>query len=252
MGYEIATESGSGDDARQVGTESRFGRDLGRLFARIRPQRIIETGTHLGTGTTAIIGSALRRIGLTATFYSIEVNPEFAARAAQNIKQQRFDVRLLNGLSVPRHLLPTRERIRALYVEGDEQGVFVDHAPAERVDAYFSETDFPDLPDDLLGKCLTEFNDRPDFVLLDSAGHMGFIEFGHVASRLKGHCYLALDDTRHVKHHRSVGAMRCDPRFNVLISSPEKFGYCIAEFNPGFARAAHGDWKHRLRRWLGR
>jgi hypothetical protein len=86
------------------------------------------------------------------------------------------------------------------------------------------------VPDDLLGGCLREFGGRPDFVLLDSAGHMGHIEFAYLLSQLTGPCHIALDDIRHIKHHRSFRQIQSNPRFELLVSSNEKFGFCLANY----------------------
>ena len=87
------------------------------------------------------------------------------------------------------------------------------------------------------------WNGKPDFVLLDSAGHMGIIEFDYFLSLVRGPCTLMLDDTRHVKHHPSLQRMKADPRFVIELESPEKFGFVLASFHPkrtgtGLAAAA--------------
>jgi hypothetical protein len=80
---------------------------------------------------------------------------------------------------------------------------------------------------------LAHFEYQPDFVLLDSAGHLGHLEFVYTTSKLRGRCFIALDDTNHVKHYQSVLDMKQDPkRFRIVAESKEKFGFCIAEFNP--------------------
>jgi len=75
---------------------------------------------------------------------------------------------------------------------------------------------------------------------------MGFIEFDYFLTLVRGPCTLMLDDTRHVKHHRSVEHMKQDPRFVIEADSPEKFGYVLATFHP--KRTGLG-W--RLRRLFG-
>jgi hypothetical protein len=240
MPYKITSEV-PGTGLISVKTESAFSQAVTELFGRIRPRRIIETGTYMGTGTTAIIGKALRRCSIERPeFYSIEVNPQFFAIAHSNVQHLNINVHLLCGLSVPRALLPSRQQIEEMYVrqQPDTGDLFVDWPAAQRADAYFAETDFSG-PDDLLGKCLTRFDNAPQFVLLDSAGHMGNIEFRYVVDRLAAPCAIALDDTNHVKHHRSLQQMKADRRFRMLVESQEKFGFCVAEFDPA-AGAANG------------
>jgi radical SAM superfamily enzyme YgiQ (UPF0313 family)/ADP-heptose:LPS heptosyltransferase/predicted O-methyltransferase YrrM/Flp pilus assembly protein TadD len=221
-------------DLMKVDTQSDFASTVRELFRRIRPRRIIETGTYLGAGTTAIIASSLHDSGIRdAVFFTIEVNPLHHRQALVNIAQNSFDVIALNGLSIPRRLLPSAEEIEAECVNRVHQpGIFVDHQEHERTRLYFDETNFPELPDDLLGKCLQKFDGCPDFVLLDSAGHMGNIEFNYLISRLKGECYIALDDIYHIKHYKSILQIQNDQRFNSISHSREKFGWCIVKFSP--------------------
>jgi len=232
MPYKLAHEAV--EDGMKVSTESQFAVELRRLFERTRPTKIIETGTYMGMGTTAMIGAALAACAIAQPeFYSIEVNRAHFMAAHQNVQRQRINVQLMLGLSVPRSLLPTRQEIQRQYVHNQVDGVYVDFDPATRVEQYYRETDFGDLPDDLLGKCLDRFQGRPDFVLLDSAGHMGFVEFQYLMGRVQGPFALALDDVNHVKHYQSLQALKQDPRFQILVESKEKFGFCMAQFTPG-------------------
>jgi glycosyltransferase involved in cell wall biosynthesis/ADP-heptose:LPS heptosyltransferase len=218
----------------KVGAESSFGAKIQELFSKIRPRKIIETGTYLGTGTTTIITRSLQKLGIDdAMFFTIEVNPQNYARAKQYFETNNMKVNALNGLSVPRAMLPSREEIaRKTITDVDYDGIFVDHKEETRAELYYNETNFPNLPDNLLYKCLKLFDFKPDFVLLDSGGHMGNIEFNYLIDNLQGECYIALDDIYHVKHHHSFKQAQSDPRFEIVTASKEKFGFCIAKFTP--------------------
>ena len=234
MGYRIAGRVNPRVDLTAVSGQSQFARAIGQLFEAERPRRLIETGTYLGLGSTSVLARALKDAEVTdATFYSIEVNPDHYRRAVINLSRQGLNVSTLNGLSVPRSLLPTREQIERDYVLGPtEDDVYIDHEEPQRAELYHRETDYPDLADDLLGRCLKRFDYRPDFVLLDSAGHLGHVEYQYVLRLLAGPCYVALDDIYHVKHFRSFQEMRADPRFELVSVSEEKFGFCIGRFTP--------------------
>lgn len=229
-------------DLTGIATESEFGTRIRSLFEAIRPRKLIETGTYHGAGTTTIIARTLKDLGLDdATFFSIEINPRNYSRALAHVTRDALNVKLLNGLSVPRHLLPPRQEIEDRLVKrvlADQ--LVVDHEPEKRVDLYYRETDFPHLPDDMLGQVLGEFANKADFVLLDSGGHMGHVEFRYVTSRLRGPCWIALDDIFHVKHHQSFLEIQADPRFTVETVSREKFGFCIARFTPAPNRKRRG------------
>ena len=238
--YRIAGRL-SGKNQTLVECESQFARCVRELFTRIRPTKIIETGTYWGTGTTTIIAAALRDLGLSdeARFISIEVNPKNLQRAQVNLAKAGLNVELINGLSVPRKMLPSPEQIdRDLVQNVLADSLVVDHEEPDRVRLYMGETDFPGVPDDMLGAALARFDFRPDFVLLDSGGHMGFVEFGYLIDQLKGPCHIALDDIYHVKHYRSFQQIKQDARFRVVAASEEKFGFCIARFEPATALEA--------------
>jgi len=223
-------------DGTKVAAESDFSTYIQNLFKKSRPKKIIETGTYLGTGTTTIIASSLRQLGIDdAAFYTIEVNPKYHQTAMNNLRNGGLlgCVTPLNGLSVPRGILPTIQEIEEKCVKSIEfDDIFVDHQEHERALLYYRETNFDGLPDNLLGQCLENFDYRPDFVLLDSGGHIGNVEFNYLISQLKGECYVALDDIYHIKHHKSFLQIQSDPRFELITSSKEKFGFCIAKFRP--------------------
>jgi predicted O-methyltransferase YrrM/predicted SAM-dependent methyltransferase len=231
---KIAGEVKSSHDLTSISKESDFSYSIEQIFRNIKPAKIIETGTYLGNGTTKIICNCLKSNYLNnSIFYSIEINPRNIQKAKVNLQNSGLIdyVRLLNGISVPPDILPTKNDIIKTTVDSIEfDNIYIDHSETERVDKYFNETYFPNMPNDLLGKCMREFNYQPDFVLLDSAGHMGFIEFKYLLSLLKGNCIIALDDIYHIKHHKSYILIKSDPRFDILAESTEKFGFCIARF----------------------
>jgi hypothetical protein len=178
---------------------------------------------------------------LTGTsFHTIECNPAHYWAAHQNLVANALSpfVKLLYGLSVPRALLPTADEIFEQTVRNvDGDGIFVDHQQETRVEGYYRETNFPGGADDLLGRCLGNLDGKPDLVLLDSAGHMGNVEFNYLIQQLRGACFVVLDDIDHIKHFKSFRQIQRDPRFTVITTSHEKFGFCIAKFSPGSCAA---------------
>jgi hypothetical protein len=201
-----------------------------RLLTRARPRRIVETGTRQGLGTTLAMCQTLRESDLSADqFYSIEVNPELYAQAWNNLSQRGFHPRLLRGLSIPRTLLPTESELRSeLQRATGVAGAALDTCVA----ALQQETHFPEALDDLLGFLLRSFDNAPDFLLLNSADPLGFIEFQYAFSLIKAPCYVALNGVRQWKHARSLQAMEADPRFKLLELVADDGGHCIAHFTP--------------------
>src|SRR5436305_4550411 len=200
----IATDS-NGHQSMKVGVEGDFARALKRIFRERRPQRILETGTHLGTGTTQIIGQAIAQAGIERPeFISIEVNPDYAATGRANAAAAGLKVDIRWGLSVPRAMLPDDREIHRQFVQEADPAIFVDHPENARVALYAAETNFPDSEDDLMGKAMRAWGGKVDFVLLDSARHMGVIEFNYFLTLVRRPHGFMLDDPRHVKHHHSV------------------------------------------------
>jgi len=52
-------DNDSGKDLTQIDKHSQFAEAIGKLLGEIRPQRVIETGTYLGLGTTKVIAETL-------------------------------------------------------------------------------------------------------------------------------------------------------------------------------------------------
>jgi len=214
-----------------VDAATQFETELRTLFGKFRPSRIIETGTYLGQGTSSIIWRALRDLGINADFTTIEVNPEHHRLATAYFRAQGMNIRAELGVTVPRDMLPNKTEIADKFITNREySGIYYDHDESVRADRYFSETNF-DVADDLLFTAMRRVAFKPDFVLLDSAGHMGFIEFQCLMSLIQGDCLLMLDDVCHCKHFKTLQVIKQDPRFEILVESREKFGFCIARYS---------------------
>lgn len=222
-------------DKMEISKDSSFSEQIEFYMEKFRPWRIIETGTYLGTGSTFVIASCLRKYKIVSKFYSIEVNPDFYKRATENLAKRGLleYVTLLNGLSISRSMLPTKDVIKNEFVDRKwPEGIYIDHDVKDRVDLYYKETNFPNLPDSLLYRSIKIFDCKPDFILLDSGGHIGSLEFGIIISVVMGKCLIALDDIYHVKHFDSFNFIKGDKRFNIISESKEKFGYCFAMYHP--------------------
>jgi|GEM_PF-1444506 len=234
--YIIAKELESDYDLMGVDTESEFSKKVKETIKKYRPKKIIETGTYLGTGTTQIIASSLREEEINdAVFYTIEVNPLHFNIAVKNLMDSKLlkYVKPVNGLSLPRSVLPSKDEISNRYVNNIvAEEIFVDHDDSDRAERYFDETNFEEANDSILDYCLEEFEYSPDLILLDSAGHIGREEFFYVIEKLRKECIVVLDDTNHIKHYESVAHIKKDSRFEIIHKSNEKFGFCISKFTP--------------------
>jgi glycosyltransferase involved in cell wall biosynthesis/GT2 family glycosyltransferase/tetratricopeptide (TPR) repeat protein/ADP-heptose:LPS heptosyltransferase len=241
-GIKLTKDHGDGSKLVTIDSKSNFAIAVYNLFSEIRPKKIIETGTYLGNGSTTIIASTLKKLKIDdAVFNTIEVNPTFYQQAYYNLSNKCLidKVKMHRGLSIPRDLLPNWNKIEETCIRNIEfKDIFIDHDENERVNKYFQETHFPEEKDNVLGDCLNEFNYKPDVILLDSAGHIGYIEFTYGLNLLQGPCYFILDDIYHIKHRKSLELISNDSRFNILVLSKEKFGFLIALFSPNMNQPA--------------
>lgn len=193
------------------------------LIAKEGITKIIETGTYLGTGTTMAVVDGLTKHGKDFTFYSIEVNPSHYRQAKRNVPRLR-GINIINGLSIGHSDLPTKVSFK-----GYPDEVIVDHHPENREQLYLNETAH-NVSDNLLEDCLADFNYKPELVILDSAGHIGEIEYKYLMERVKGEFYLVLDDTNHVKHYKT--AQDVNEKYEVIFKTESKFGGLCAKVSP--------------------
>lgn len=164
-------------------------------------QRIIETGSYLGEGTTQAIADAL--VGHEQVF-SIEVNPRHYEIARK--RHRNTPINFMLGLSVGRSDVPTSISFDV------PDNIFIDHLDHNRELLYKQEISFKGA-DNLLNLALSKLDYKPDLVILDSAGHMGLQEFKYLMNLVEPGFYLALDDTNHVKHYdtcKSLETVDCE------------------------------------------
>lgn len=187
------------------------------LIKKKKLKKIIETGSYMGTGTTKAIRDAMKG---DEQVYSIEVNPEHHKMAVRN--NDGSGINFLLGLSVARPELPV-----SVNFDNMPSHVIVDHHEKVREKNYKAEVDFKG-EDALLDYALSKFDYKPDLVILDSAGHMGLVEFNYLIQRAKGTYYLALDDTLHVKHYLSLEYIKDHIEdYKIIFETDEKFGSAI-------------------------
>lgn len=201
------------------------------LFVEFKPKRIIETGTYLGNGSTELIASLIRDIPIeNAEFHSIECNDAYQQAAQRYLRDEGLSdlVHFWSGLSIPSKLLPTIGEIDAKLCDIKAHR---DHPIGLEGIRYTKEVrEFKD--DNMLEKVINSLSGKPDFVLLDSAGHLGGIEFLYLLSLLKDECFIALDDINHVKHFETFKYISKSELFEVIATGDEKFGYAITKYTP--------------------
>lgn len=195
-------------------------RQMANVIRELKPSLILETGTHTGLGSTKAILDTIQQLKLNTKVISIECNPLYVQRANENLKRhpKKSSLEILCGISVPEGLLPDN-----VSYEGLPEGIIVDHVNPNE---YLKETVYE--KDNLMKEAIDKYG-FPELVILDSAGHMGTIEFDYLMSLMEGHSFtLIIDDTKHLKHFRTLEKIKVDESFELLIEGQEKFGYAIA------------------------
>jgi cephalosporin hydroxylase len=181
------------------------------LIKTYKLKNIVETGTYMGEGTTKAIADAMLGDEIV---YSIEVNPRYYEIARK--KHKNTTINFLLGLSVSRPLLPTD------FTWDVPPNIVIDHLDHNREILYKQEVSF-NVPDNMLEYALSKMDYQPDLVILDSAGHMGLVEFKQLMKLAQAPFFLALDDTNHIKHYESVKLLDAMD-VNLLFETEEGFG----------------------------
>ena len=212
----------------------------------------IETGTYEGTGSTPLIARSLQRAGDPITFVTFEVNFNSWLIACRNLQPFPF-VDCLWGCSIDRQgALDFIKHDEALHNHHAYADIYIDDVE-DPVGFYSSEVNgalgakYVDggsrlkrlaararmalgappesvkmkpllwRGEGLLPAFLRLHRDNRPLVVLDSAGGCGLYEFKTMMETMRDASFLLLlDDTHHLKHFRSLDAVRNDPRFKLL------------------------------------
>jgi len=194
--------------------------DIRNIIIDHKPYNILETGTYNGLGSTSAILHGLVDANVDGfSLISIESNRRNHAEAVKNIggEQYKGTVLLMHANSLPTEMMP-----KMVYEVPDH--VITDYADPMK---YLNEV--PDnIDDDGIYRAMALLDNRPDLVLLDSAGHLGLLEFERVCQLAEQAFILILDDTLHRKHYDTLKFIKQHPEdFDIMKESKEKFGHAI-------------------------
>ena len=195
---------------------------------------IIETGTYRGNGSTKVICEAVSN-NKKSEIFSIESNEKNIIHASEYLLKNNLynKVQILHGLSIPKALIPNESQIQELIENYKDHKIYIDHNEDSRVKKYCDELKCSNINDSLLSYCLDRIDEKEELlIILDSAGHLGYIEFCYLLTLLKRKFFIALDDIFHLKHHESYRMIKADKRFKLVFKSNSKFGSVIATFDP--------------------
>lgn len=201
-----------------ISTSNAFNKAVQDVIYKMHPLKIVETGTYNGEGSSSAIAEAMPNKGKLIT---IESSKELCRQARKVLDTFRKEIVLLNGVTIPCSDIPL-----TVSYEGYPDDIIVDHLdPNEYLYETSAATEY-----DCLGKALLMFHFKPDMVLLDSAGHLGWIEFNYLMNLVQGDFILCLDDTNHFKHYRTAEHIRSNPEWEILFETDDKFGSMIAKY----------------------
>lgn len=205
---------------------TRFASYIIELIKERMIRRVLETGTHKGTGSTQIFLEAFRRARINDyELVTLECNPKLAEEARRNLAGTK--VQVMNCLSVPRYLLPSPQALKDEWEMAKKNGI--DVTPGQPGD-FYRETNF-DVPDRGLLRALNIFSETPELIFLDSCGGLGFIEFTTLMIYLQESCIMAFDDSSHIKHYKTLRYIRGNSDFQILREDPdERFGWFVADY----------------------
>jgi hypothetical protein len=219
---------------------------LEQAIRRYRVDVAIETGTFLGTGSTRFVAECMRRTGRPKSFVTMEVNFQNWCRAVNNLRHFAFvhcvwgcSVEIEQGLEFIANddMIQNHTEYQDIYIDtlsnpgrfyADELRGIINFADGDKDPASVVGKERLWMGEGLLARYLDAHRDQTPLVILDSAGGIGLLEFNITSSLMKGNEYLLLlDDAHHVKHYRSLMAIKKDPAFVVLAENAER-GWALA------------------------
>jgi len=212
-----------------TGIGQQFQKMLSHLVAFHRMEKVLETGTFTGNGSTKCLSDALEMVGPSSLLWTIEINHRYL-KIAQDFCKGKANIVYCLGSSVPKNLVPTVEDTK-LWIESN-----LAENPKIRVDykgspeKYVEESSGQYVIYDLLGLLIPKI--KYDLILLDSAGHIGFVEFSYLMTILNYPTFIALDDINHIKHWKTSQQIFSDKRFEVIFKTDERYGSDGCKFTP--------------------
>lgn len=208
----------------------------------------IETGTHMGTGSTRMLAEFFERTRPLMRFVTMEANWKSWTAARQNLKKYAFvdcrwalsigkekaiefirnDDALKNHKSHPDVFIDDVDDPIGFYtreiIGGIEQHFSGVDALKKKVTShlavYRDRSEIHELlwdGEDFLSRVLDAHRAHRPLVVLDSAGGVGHLEFLTTIDRMGDASFaLLLDDTHHLKHFRALEHVRSSPRFKLI------------------------------------
>lgn len=208
---------------------------------------IIETGTNLGLGSTALLASIFKNDDLQ--IHTVEVNKNIFDEAKLNLVKFK-NVTCHNGCSTSlQEAISFIENDDAIINHQNYSEFFIDDI-VNPIEFYSNEIkglldlnaskksnnllrffNKKSLNENLLQNLIKKFLNKKLLIVLDSAGGTGKLEFDITKKILINESfYVLLDDTHHLKHFRSLKEIKENPKWSILDESISH-GWVIAKYN---------------------
>jgi hypothetical protein len=208
----------------------------------------LETGTYLGEGSTTLIAGVL--VGQPDPHLStIEANWRFWGQARERLATFPFVDCIWGRTVAAAEALAFMKADDALLHHERYGEIFIDNLDdplafysRECEGEIFEAVDADDpafqhdhqshyAGEDLLRTHLRRLHDKRPLIALDSAGGIGLLEFQITMELMADADFLLLlDDVHHLKHFRSLAALRDDAAFE-LLDVEEDAGWALAWHN---------------------
>jgi hypothetical protein len=229
-----------------------------RMFEVIRKediQLVFESGTYLGTGSTATIADLFIKANKTPKrFITVEANYNYFEKATKNLAKYKF-IEPVFGISVDYveaanfllnddifdnldnykeayidHLTTPKH----FYLQEIMVGVFQDRINLNKKSwlkrILKTNTVHPTFRNNVFSDFSNSINGTSALIILDSAAGIGFYEFTQVVKEMGNKEYiLVLDDIHHLKHFRSKEFIKANKDKFELIGLNEELGWLIAK-----------------------
>jgi len=221
------------------------------LLTNNRITHVLESGTFDGRGSTTFIAESFSVPAYPEVFITIEANWNSWRLAKRNLALFPFVDPVWGTTVTTRDAIEFIQSDDFLHNHEDYPDIFIDNiddpvrfytdeiegkldggrAHTSEVRAMSSDRNLYYMGDDLLARYLPDFRGKQPFIILDSAGGIGYLEFITVQRLMQDQPYfLLLDDIHHIKHYRSYRDVRRAPACEI-IGVDENEGWMLARMN---------------------
>ncbi len=230
---------------------------LSKAIEKNKIECILETGTHVGLGSTKFIAECIASPSPQTRFVTLEIDWVSWRQAKRNLAKFDF-VDCVWGRSVDMNAaLRFIEKDECLGDHEKYPEIFIDNISNPKqfykneIEGHLSVSNKQHSSlliydrlmrlyhrltkyegDNLLSRYLHILQGKRPLIVLDSAGGIGLLEFNIVCDVMENHeFFILLDDINHVKHFRSLQMIRANASYELLGVDYDD-GWALAKYTP--------------------